>query len=290
MKFYIPIIILTAIILPLILLFTSCSTINLKYDETGYQVGADKVTDITGIKEIEIDWVAGDVSVAYGNEFSVKESGNNITEDLTMRSKVVGDTLYIKYMKSGSVNVKDFKKNLEVTIPSGSSIEDLDVEVTTGNITLSILSLKEIDLECTTGNITLTNVTANEISLEATTGNIQAIQTTSEEFDAETTTGNITITTLTTKEFDVEIITGNLTASDLYATKADIELTTGTALLGLSTKVSGFTMVPKVKSQKITINPSSTAYTVDNGIYTYGDKSLSIEVEIITGDLILNLV
>lgn len=289
MKLYKSIIAILIIILPLVLL-TACNNVNLKYDETGYTIGSANITDTTGIREIEVEWVNGDVSVTHGSEFSIKESGSSITEDLTMRTKVIGDTLHIKYMKSGSVNVNNFKKSLEITIPSNSPIEELEIDVISGNITLSVLALKEIDLEATSGNITLTNVSANDISLETITGNIQAIQTTSDDFEADSTTGNVTITTLTTREFDVDITTGNLTVGDLYATEVDIELTTGTALLGLSNKVTGFSLVPDIKSNRITINPSSTAFTKDNNVYNYGDKSMKIEVKITSGDLILSLV
>ncbi len=278
------------IIVSFVFTLSACNTVNLKYDETGYTIGSANISENIDVKEIEVEWVNGNVTVKHGDSFSIKEIGNNITEDLTMRTKVIGDTLHIKYMKSGSISVKNFKKELEITLPSNFPIEELEIDVINGDITLSVLALKEIDLEATTGNITLTNVSANDISLKTVTGNIQAIQTTSDEFEADTTTGNVTITTLTTRKFDTDITTGNLTVADLYANEADIELTTGTALLGLSTKVTGFSLIQDVKSNRITINPSNTPYTIDNGIYNYGDKSMKIEVEIISGDLILSLV
>lgn len=288
MKAYKLIIVAMVVILAFALL-TACGTINLRYDETGYTVGSTAVTTLDGVREIEIDWVNGNVIVSHGENFTVKESGDNITSDLTMRTKLVGDTLHVKYMKSGSVNVKNFKKTLEITIPSATGLEELDIDVTNGDINLSVLSLKEIDLECTNGNITLTNVAAEEISLDATTGNIQAIQTTSNEFSAETTTGNVTITTLTTNDFDVDITTGNLTVGDLNTKTAEVELTTGTALVGLSSKITGFTLTPRINSGLVSVNPTSTSYTKENGIYYYGDKSLKLEVEIKTGDLIISL-
>ncbi len=150
------------------------------------------------VREIEVNWVAGCVTVQPGNGSEVTFSetcGKTLTDEQTMRYSVNDGKLSIHYVADGTRllnNINLPAKELVITLPKGVTLEDLDIETTSADIRLSGVTASKIEAETASGRITAEDATApEEMSLTSISGAIEAsgIETFSLELD--TTSGEI---------------------------------------------------------------------------------------------------
>ena len=234
----------------------------------GYEINEHVVESFSNIN---IDIATADL------EF--KESEDGITkvvcrekEKVYHTVEVKDDTLYVKsfdnrkwYEKIFDLSLISFKVTIytttkdfsqatlksstgDINIPNDYTFDNLNVEVSTGDVeinsnvkeTLNInsstgsiklnLNAKKINIESSTGSQTLRDVTSEEIKIKSSTGDIKFIDcdaTTS--IDIKTSTGDVTLTLLSGKTFEAETSTGkhNVPTSLVGAPLCKIETSTG---------------------------------------------------------------
>lgn len=114
----------------------------------------------------------------------------------------------------------------------------LEIESETGSVSLDLneVTCKEIDIEVTTGNLTIKNASCTEdCSLETTTGSIVA-----ENINAgvnaniKATTGSVKIDNLCAKDVKVKITTGSLKEGKIDCESFSADATTGSLYFSLS--------------------------------------------------------
>lgn len=214
------IIIILAFVLVLGLLFTSCVRINNKnvsigksvyrYDNGGkYSIGNGAVS-ASKVKNLEIDWVSGDVTVTYGNgdDISFSESfKGDLSEDHLLRWYLDGSTLRIKFQKSGISKGLNEGKNLVVVVPKGFVFDDVDlncvssdficevealeydVDTVSGEIEISASRTRSVDVNSVSGDCTLRmGVCPDEVKMNTVSGSIYILIPSDSGFTAEIST------------------------------------------------------------------------------------------------------
>ena len=176
------IIIILAFILVLGLLFTSCVRINNKnvsigksvyrYDNGGkYSIGNGAVS-ASKVKNLEIDWVSGDVTVTYGNgdDISFSESfKGDLSEDHLLRWYLDGSTLRIKFQKSGVVKGHGEGKDLLIVVPKGMILDEVDLDCVSSNFIVDVDSL-EYEVDTVSGDFDLTASMATLVDVDSVSG------------------------------------------------------------------------------------------------------------------------
>lgn len=136
-------------------------------NEDKYSIG-DFEYDAENIKAVDIEWIFGDITIVSGatsGKLSVKEDADGVDEDLKMRCRVDGDTLRVKFCKSGfrSKMTSGAEKNVTIEIPDGVSLVvdavSSDVLIGDGGATpfsfLKTFSFTKIDINTVSGKIAI---------------------------------------------------------------------------------------------------------------------------------------
>ncbi len=253
------IIIILAFILVLGLLFTSCVRINNKnvsigksvyrYDNGGkYSIGNGAVS-ASKVKNLEIDWVSGDVTVTYGNgdDISFSESfKGDLSEDHLLRWYLDGSTLRIKFQKSGVVKGNGESKDLLIVVPKGMILDELDLDCVSSNFIVDVDSL---------------------------------------EYEVDTVSGDFDLTASMATLVDVDSVSGDCTLKMLECpSKIDMDSVSGSISLWIPSD-SGFTAELHTVSGKINC---AIPVTTSGKKMVAGNGSSEIDIETVSGNLNIN--
>ncbi len=111
-----------------------------------------------------------------------------------------------------------------LTVPDDGALQELDLSLNAGSITLPDLTLDELDVELNAGDVTAGNVTARNISVETNAGNFTAAALNGDEVSLETNAGSIEAAQVQPgRELEVSTHAGNVTVA-LTGTSADYNL------------------------------------------------------------------
>ena len=111
-----------------------------------------------------------------------------------------------------------------LTVPDDGALQELDLSLNAGSITLPDLTLDELDVELNAGDVTAGNVTARNISVETNAGNFTAAALSGDEVSLETNAGSIEAAQVQAgRELEVSTHAGNVTVA-LTGTSADYNL------------------------------------------------------------------
>lgn len=231
----------------------------------------DGTTSSTGsvaaseIREIEIQWISGNVTIQPGDTDTITfTETDGLSDENQMVWKQSRDKLIIQFSKvkfSFGLTV-DYSKNLVVTVPRDWVCNDLQIDSVSANVSVSDLNVKEMELESVSGEIFITNCTVTDLSAETASGNLEFQGALTELSFDSISAGCTAVFTNTPKQIELETVSGNLT-------------------LALP-ETTGFTASIDSLSGGIT---TDFATTVSKNRHTYGDGSCKIEVETVSGDI-----
>lgn len=240
--------------------------INGDYSSSG-QTAAD------GIKDLEIDWAAGSITILPGDNKTIhfQESGASAEKDL-MVWKIDGDKLVIQYSKEGGIDWDGINfgvhlgvtesKDLMITVPRDWICRELEINSASSNVIAQDLSVHEIDINTASGICKLQNCTVDDLNMETMSGDITftGILDTL-DCDAVSANCSITVSNKPTR-IDMDGVSGNL---DLYLPED-----------------CGFTAV--IDSVSGEFYSEFEASTQSNR-YVYGDGACRIEMDAVSGDI-----
>ena len=155
-----------------------------------------------------------------------------------MRWWLEGDTLRIQYAKPGIHLNQNLQKELTVTLPEGILLGDVDINATSGILTIPVLEATRLSTTVPSGDIFAT-VEAQDISCQTTSGEIYLkVLEDTEEISASATSGNITI-----EAEDSETIQANSTSGSVHVTAKNTRI-----LSAVSTSGDVYTEIGKAKN------------------------------------------
>lgn len=147
-------------------------------DRSGFGSGEDSVAAsemLTGIDEIEIHWLSGDVYLVESDENAVRfqedYTGNN--EDYRMRYRVSSGKLIIQPCRSRFFSCVDLpRKALTVFLPNASTLKSITVDTVSANVELMGGSADTLTVSTTSGGIAGPGLPAREYSFSTVSGDI----------------------------------------------------------------------------------------------------------------------
>jgi hypothetical protein len=239
-----------------------------------------KYPNITQI-EVESGWL--DVSYVGGSSAEVAVEAylaSNVT-DQDIVFVTVGDVLKISY-KNGTGKYNWNSKNKGYIKITGPVALELQVNGSSGNITIQSLESKLTTLQLTSGNVTAAQIKGN-LTLTATSGTLQA-KDIEGDVNARLTSGNTTLEGIK-GTVDYGSTSGNFTAKNI-GSLLDVQLTSGNAKLenvkelGTMRITSGnMTAINAGLGSKTQFNGTSGNFTVQTpsnlGDFNYALKSTS---------------
>ena len=167
-----------------------------RYDNAEkYVAGSGTVEGM--VRNLDVDWIDGQVTIAYHSEPTVlisEASKKNISADMELRWWLDGDTLRVRYAKSGTVRLNwNLEKELTLTLPEGIELQDVGLNATSGGLNIPAMKAENLKLHVTSGDIRAA-ASASSIESRMTSGNMKlSITGTAHEIAASATSGDIRI-------------------------------------------------------------------------------------------------
>ena len=219
----------------------SLGRIDIAKEEPGFASAATPCTVTADIKEIKIEWTAGDVILekGAGDAITFSETADHaIKEGEELRYRQQGDTLEIHFSKSsgwnffGTNNVRG--KTLTVTLPD-KLYRSLSVETVSSSISVTDLQAQKMDMESVSGRIFLNQIEVGELSCESVSSGTDVNGTISHSASFDAVSGDITLSLPQGSSFTAEIdtVSGSF-SSDFETAKQGDEYRCGTGGIELS--------------------------------------------------------
>ena len=256
---------------------------------------SDRAMDV---KKISLDYVSGNVNVRQSDSkvMDVSETGNNISEAQAMHWYLDGDTLRIKFCKSGYKGSIP-QKTLDLDIPFGV---ELEIGMTSGDVTfLTDVDAGKTSLGSTSGDWKIKSLRCADFEAGSTSGNTNIDALYAEDVKFGSTSGNTSIGTLVVSDADFGATSGSLSVTSVSCDSLDIGCTSGTITLGLEKckklKIgctSGDVTLSRLPEGGATIEYDHTSgslkadgYMMQGGKMVYGNGACRMEITTTSGDL-----
>jgi len=144
------------------------------------------------------------------------------------------------YLPSGNLDeVKIDSSTGDIHIPESYFMNNLDITLSTGNVSIASNVAEKVHIKASTGDIHYAG-NAKDIHLEASTGKVKLSNSLSEKLKINTSTGDIIIRDSdASNSIDIEASTGDVDAEFLSAKEFDVHASTGN--ISIPSSVSGAT-------------------------------------------------
>lgn len=318
-----------ALIMPLTMCLTGCSFVSLfntfsyQYDNASEYKPGDREID-EKVTKINIDYISGDVTINThdSDKVSVKETANiDLRDPQKVQTWVNDGTLYVRFCQSiKRINFTNIHKKLELTLPSSQDLEDVTVEVSSGNLNCSGITSGTFTSHLSSGNLTCKDITAGgfdaklssgnanvdgsgkNIKIKASSGNINIKQSGDcSSMTIDSSSGNITTEADKVSKMDVHASSGNITVTaneitDLNSRSSsghntfDFAVAPKTSAIKSSSGWVKITM-PEDSDVKVTAKISSghfnseLPFTKNGKEYTSGNGSSTMNINVSSGDV-----
>jgi DUF4097 and DUF4098 domain-containing protein YvlB len=194
------------------------------YNDDNYKIGEGEISK-DQVKELEVNWTAGDVKVNVfnpeitgTNEISIsEESDTPLDEDYEMRYKVEDGVLKIMFAKPKVKFQGIFKsldKELTINIPINHELTDVVIDTVSADIQIDSLSLPyQINLATVSGDINTNRVDADSMYAETVSGKIRCTEAIFGSTHMESVSGEIYATYLggAPDSVSIETVSGSIT-------------------------------------------------------------------------------
>lgn len=172
--------------------------------------------DAAMIHHIEIEWIAGDITVkkGTGDKFKISESSNNeLTDKTGLRYTVDGGTLKIHYTKYRNNNLtwlNNLSKSLTVEVPV-DYLSELEIDTVSSDIKIYDLTLDKLEVNTVSAMLETGNVTAGTVDYATVSGDVN-LDGRFTAIDGEGVSARLNITSsICPVSIDVESVSGNIT-------------------------------------------------------------------------------
>ena len=141
--------------------------------------GGKDTFDASVIRELEIEWAAGDILIQPGTSDRIVVKEDGVSEDrYAMYLYQDGDTLKIRYAQSvkNFIGLNDLmEKDLTIYVPVDWHCASLDINAATATVEVNDLNIGEVDFEGASGTCEFENCTVNEIDIDTASGDVRFV-------------------------------------------------------------------------------------------------------------------
>ena len=254
-------------------------------DAENYSVGAAEFSET--VEHIEIDWLAGNVTVVSNRLDTVsfsEESLAALTEDTQLHYWLDGTTLHMKFCRSGKWRLDGLEKDLTVLVPENLPLTSLTVKSMSAGIHLNALQAESASIGTSSGNVELTDCAVTDIVQVDTTSGwmdmslIEPLET----FAWGTTSGTLQITAPKVRNFSAGSVSGEVSLSVKEEPETlSIKTTSGSIDLALPEDAS-FTLDYDSISGDLS---SDLPCRKESGQYLFGDGKTEYQIGTVSGDV-----
>ena len=284
-----------------------CANPAVAYEHADQYTPGDFSTNST-IRELDIDWTSGSVTVAHHDQknVTVTETCNvSLRDDQKVQTWLDGSTLHVRYCKPGiNFHLSDAKKELEILLPNGMELDTLDCDCTSADTTISDISAKTIAADVTSGILQLSGCSASDFEIDSTSGNVTVDQKGSADtLKVTSTSGKLLITAETVKTLNLHSTSGDTELSVQQSDSVSAGSTSGNETLHFgavpasvdidTTSGKAALFVPDSADFKATVDTASGKFDSDLSLkkdddtYTAGSGSNQIKIETTSGDIVI---
>lgn len=197
-------------------------------EEGRYQV------EIDNIKEMDVDWVSGSVTVTpyNGSDITLIEYAQRaLEEDEIMEYKVGSGKLKVKFRASNNNKFFDSmpSKKLEVLIPQelADGFSDFVINSVSAPVEISNINSENLEISNVSGSCDLNNINTDRIKINTTSGNINLIDSMSKDITTSSVSGRASIDKVTTDSLSLHSTSGNATIINVISSEVSYDTVSG---------------------------------------------------------------
>lgn len=232
------------------------------------------VTRLDGVREIEIEWMSGEVKIVPTDgelRFYEDYSGE---EKYQMVYRVDGGTLKIdiceeQYWPFFSLQLPE--KTLTVELPR-QSITKLSIGTVSADVDVRGAQIQELDIDTVSGGIVLKECDVTELETATVSGKIEGGSLTADEVDANSVSGSIELSILACRSIDAETTSG----------KIDVACASGLETIDLNT-TSGKMNLTLPYDCAASVKWDTVSGSLNDN--TRGTRTVQVEAESVSGGL-----
>ena len=248
-------------------------------DAEKYQVGAFTYT-ADSVNDVEVYWRSGEVRIVESDspQLSVRESGEELAEDIAMHSLLEDGILRIRFCQSGAeIYVNPSDKYLTLEVPKGI---DLSIHTTAAVTRADTLEQNSILISVHSGDTQLGTVTAKEVDLSSSAGGIHADSIFVQKLRCSASSGSVRLDSITADTAEIITSSGNVELTLLEAPTVMIRTSSGDVHAALAE--GGALLAYTSGSGQLR---TRTAYERRGDLYVFGSGESSLTVETSSGNL-----
>lgn len=159
--------------------------------DTVNRTGSTGSASVDTVREINIEWISGSVTVEPGDvqEITFSESGA-ATDQYKMVWKQSDDKLTIQFCKDSNVvgfglHFGDGSKDLTITVPRGWVCDSLELDTASTDLTVRDMIIREVEIDSASGTAKFENCTISSLDVDTASGDVTFTGSLSElDFDA----------------------------------------------------------------------------------------------------------
>ena len=227
--------------------------------------------DASQIRELEIEWVAGSIRIQPSDTEEIFFREENISgSGKPMQWKLRGEKLAIQYAEDGKFSLKaglnweDEKKDLIIEVPSHWECDSLEIAAAAASVEVSNITIRTVEFEGASGSCVFESCTVEKLDLDTASGDVRF-------------TGSL-------QQLDCDAASADILL-ELINVPASLELDTASGDLEVTLPVNaGFTVSMDTLSGDF---ESDFATTMRNDDYVAGDGSCRIDVDAMSGDVVI---
>lgn len=167
-----------------------------------FNVVGSYTVPIDGVDSIDVNWVAGEVSITpySGDVIKLTEyARRDLKDNEKLVYSVNSGTLDVKYLSSTiTINMMTTKK-LELLVPEAlaNKLNELNVSATSADLNVSDFQTKSFEVHETSGDSDIANIKADSAYVHSVSGTINITAMTTSELDMATVSGEIILSEVT---------------------------------------------------------------------------------------------
>ena len=223
------------------------------------------------VQELEIEWVAGDILIqpTDTDQITVKEDGVSDPK-YTMVLRQSGNTLKIQFCEDTAFgfgihfNTPDITKDLTILVPKDWQLDSLEIDCASATVEVNDMTIREVDFDGASGTCEFENCTVEEMDIDTASGDVKFVGSLG-MLDCDAASASVyAVLSNTPRRLDMDSMSG------------DLEI--------VLPENAGFTLALTAMSSDFT---SDFETSMKNGNYVCGDGSCRINVDALSGDVII---
>lgn len=145
---------------------------------SGAAYNGDISLDAKQIREIEIEWAAGHITIEPADVAAIQVSESSHSDPkYAMVWKQNNDKLTIRFSENSNLNFgvtlnNVISKDLTILVPMGWECDSLDIDAASATVDIQNLAIKEVDFDGASGTCNFVNCVIEELDLDTASGDI----------------------------------------------------------------------------------------------------------------------